>query len=144
MTQAQLQPHQLRVVTERDELKVKYQALMDFGTLPLFATLPEQEQELLVTQSEWMAGYLETLNSRIAGFHGAKLYACHKQVFARPMTRGEYNILRSGTLPADENGEDEGFLVEYIDGGASNHPDYAGYISWSPKAVFEAGYAEVE
>lgn len=70
----------------------------------------------------------------------AKLYVCHKHVKASPMTRQVYNDLRSWVLPADENGDDEGYLVEYLDGGASNHPKYAGYISWSPKAVFEAGY----
>lgn len=138
-----LQPHQQRVVTERDELRTKYQALMSFGETPTFASLPEQEQTLLVEQSEAMGTYLEILNSRIAGFYGAKLYVCHKQVLARPMTRGEYNILRNWTLPADENGDDEGYLVEYIDGGQTNHADFAGYISWSPKDVFEQGYKEV-
>lgn len=70
----------------------------------------------------------------------AKLYVCHKHVKALPMTRAAYNELRSWVLSADENGADEGFLVEYLDGGVSNHPDYPGYISWSPKGVFEKGY----
>lgn len=30
--------------------------------------------------------------------------------------------------------------MKYIDGGQSNHPDFEGYISWSPKAVFEKAY----
>lgn len=72
----------------------------------------------------------------------AKLYVCHKQVSARPMTRGDYNILQDWELPADQDGADEGYLVEYLDGGKPNHPMFAGYISWSPKAVFEAGYTE--
>jgi len=71
-----------------------------------------------------------------------KLYTCHKQVKAQPMTRQIYNELRGWTLPADENGKDEGYLVEYLNEGASNHPLFAGYISWSPKLVFEAGYTE--
>jgi hypothetical protein len=29
-----------------------------------------------------------------------------------------------------------------LDGGLPNHPDFAGYISWSPKGVFERGYEE--
>lgn len=61
-------------------------------------------------------------------------------VNAKPMTHQEYNDLRNWTLPADESGADEGYLVEYIDGGQSNHPDFEGYISWSPKAVFEKAY----
>ena len=32
------------------------------------------------------------------------------------------------------------FLVEYLDGGQSNHPSHIGYISWSPKGVFEGHY----
>lgn len=67
-------------------------------------------------------------------------YIGTKVVNAKPMTRQEYNDLRDWTVPADENPSDEGYLVEYIDGGQANHPDYAGYISWSPKEVFERAY----
>lgn len=63
-----------------------------------------------------------------------------KIVIAIAMTRLAYNEYRGWTLPADENGADDGYLVEYTDGGQSNHPDHAGYISWSPKAQFDAGY----
>lgn len=63
-----------------------------------------------------------------------------KVVNAKPLTRQEYNDLRNWTLPEDENGADEGYLVEYVDGGQANHPDFNGYISWSPKAVFENAY----
>lgn len=71
-------------------------------------------------------------------------FVCHKEVWAKPMTRLAYNEYRGWELPADENGEDAGFLVEYIDGGASDHPQHAGYISWSPAAVFESGYTKVD
>lgn len=70
-------------------------------------------------------------------------YLCHKEVLASPMTRQEYNDYRGWELPSDEDGTDEGFLVEYIDGGASNHELHNGYISWSPKQVFEKGYTKV-
>lgn len=63
-----------------------------------------------------------------------------KVVNATPMTRQEYNDIRGWDLPADENGADEGYLVEYVDGGQANHPRFSGYISWSPKAVFENAY----
>jgi hypothetical protein len=63
-----------------------------------------------------------------------------KEIKAVPMTRQEYNDYRGWTLPADEDGSDAGYLVEYIDGGKSNHPSHAGYISWSPSAVFDAAY----
>lgn len=63
-----------------------------------------------------------------------------KEINAIDMTRAAYNILRDWELPADENGDDAGYLVEYIDGGQANHKDFKGYISWSPKAVFENAY----
>lgn len=63
-----------------------------------------------------------------------------KAINAAPMTRLTYNELRGWTLPEDEDGTDEGYLVEYLTGGEPNHPDYTGYISWSPKAVFESSY----
>lgn len=68
------------------------------------------------------------------------LYIGTKMIRAFAMTRLAYNELRGWELPADEDGADEGYLVEYLDGGKANHPDYAGYISWSPKDVFEKAY----
>jgi len=70
-------------------------------------------------------------------------YIGTKQIKAIAMTRLEYNNYRGWTLPADENGDDAGYLVEFLDGGASNHPDHAGYITWSPANVFEAAYQPV-
>jgi hypothetical protein len=58
------------------------------------------------------------------------------------MTRGDYNLYRGWDIPADENPEDEGYLVEYRDGGQPNHAGHAGYISWSPKDVFRQSYRE--
>lgn len=63
-----------------------------------------------------------------------------KLVDAKPMNRLDYNKYRGWELPADENGDDEGYLVEYLDGGVSNHPNHKGYISWSPKDVFIKSY----
>lgn len=67
-------------------------------------------------------------------------YIGTKQIKAQPMTRAAYNEYRGWELPADEEGSDEGYLVEYLDGGQANHPNHEGYISWSPKAVFERAY----
>lgn len=68
-----------------------------------------------------------------------KEYIGTKGILARPMNRLDYNTYRGWTLPDDENGADEGYLVEYP-GGGTNHPDHEGYISWSPKDQFEAAY----
>ena len=67
-------------------------------------------------------------------------YIGTKQVRGMPMNRADYNTLRGWTVPADENPSDEGYLVEYLDGGMPNHPGFAGYISWSPKKQFDDAY----
>lgn len=69
-----------------------------------------------------------------------KTYIGTKVVRAMPMTRRAYNDYRGWGLPANENGDDAGFLVEYLDGGQANDPRHVGYISWSPEAVFERAY----
>jgi len=63
-----------------------------------------------------------------------------KTVYAKPMSKLDYNIYRGWDIPKDENGSDEGYLIEYVDGGQSNHPNHSGYISWSPKDVFDNAY----
>tara|TARA_R110000822_G_scaffold58364_2_gene146074 strand:- start:279 stop:767 length:489 start_codon:yes stop_codon:yes gene_type:complete len=68
------------------------------------------------------------------------IYLGTKIIDAIPMNRLKYNKYRGWSLPADENGADEGYLVEYLDGGSSNHLYHEGYISWSPKDVFETSY----
>lgn len=73
-----------------------------------------------------------------------EIYISHKKVTRIPMTRQQYNDYRGWDLPANEDGNDEGYLVEYLDGGKSNHPDHEGYISWSPKEQFDAGYKLIE
>ena len=73
-----------------------------------------------------------------------KTYIGTKIIRALPMTRQEYNDYRGWQLPADENGDDEGYLVEYVDGGPANDPRHDGYISWSPSDVFKRAYRSVE
>ena len=72
-----------------------------------------------------------------------QLYEGTKRLYAKPMTRGEYNAYRGWAVPADENPADDGYLVEYVDGGKANDSRHAGYISWSPKDVFERSYKPV-
>ena len=67
-------------------------------------------------------------------------YVGTKLINAKPMTRQAYNDLRGWKLPEDENGEDEGYLVEYLDGGLPNVKGFSGYVSWSPAEVFERAY----
>ena len=72
-----------------------------------------------------------------------KTYIGTKIINAEPMNRLDYNIFRGWDLPKDENGSNEGYLVEYTNGGAPNTNTYKGYVSWSPKEQFEKTYKEV-
>jgi hypothetical protein len=63
-----------------------------------------------------------------------------KLVKARPMTSGEYNSYRGWEMSAAEAASVEGYLVEYLDGGKANDERHEGYISWSPKDVFDKAY----
>jgi hypothetical protein len=70
-------------------------------------------------------------------------YIGTKLVLAEPMNRREFNTYRNWELPADEDGKDKGYLVEYLDGGQANHPNHEGYISWSPEGVFANSYRKI-
>ena len=79
------------------------------------------------------------MNSNFTPTHiGQKLISC------KAMTRKEYNDFRGWVLPENEVGvvDDAGYMVEY-----EPHPTvkpnvdgYTGYISWSPKHVFNDAY----
>lgn len=43
-------------------------------------------------------------------------------------------------MPANEDPNAPGYLVEYQDGGKANDERHSGYISWSPADVFEKSY----
>ena len=73
-----------------------------------------------------------------------KNYIGTKEIKARPMNRLDYNGYRGWDLPSDENGEDEGYLVEYVNGSDKNHQNHDGYVSWSPKVQFEEAYRETD
>ena len=72
-----------------------------------------------------------------------KTYTGTKIVTAKPMNRADYNKYRNWVLPDNEEGSDDGYLVEYTDGGKANDSRHAGYISWSPKAQFDAAYIDI-
>jgi len=68
------------------------------------------------------------------------LFIGTKTINAGQMTLGDYNKYRGWQMPANEDESKDGYLVEYMDGGEPNHPNHVGYISWSPKEVFELSY----
>lgn len=63
-----------------------------------------------------------------------KAYIGVKLIKAKSMTRGEYNEFKGWDIPANENPDDLGYLVQYGDD----------YCSWSPKDVFESAYLSLE
>ena len=71
-----------------------------------------------------------------------------KLIKATPSTRQEYNDFRGWVLPDNEHklGSVAGYTVEYEPHPTStpNVEGYAGYISWSPKAVFDGAYKPLD
>lgn len=72
-----------------------------------------------------------------------KHYIGTKELLAKPMTRGEYNVYRGWDTPEEEDPLDQGYLVEYLDSPNPNHENHENYISWSPADVFERTYREL-
>ena len=70
-------------------------------------------------------------------------YIGTKCVNVFPMSKETYCKLRGWYVPADEDALEEGYLVEYPDS-KSNHPQFRGYISWSPKSAFEEAYRDTK
>lgn len=66
-----------------------------------------------------------------------------KSVMASAMTRQEYCVYRGWAVPKDENPADQGYLIEYTDGGKPNDSRHEGYISWSPKEQFDNAYMPI-
>ena len=61
-------------------------------------------------------------------------YIGAKLVKAEAMNLGDYNKYKGWQIPANEEPEKEGYLVQYSDD----------YCSWSPKDVFEQAYLKVD
>lgn len=62
------------------------------------------------------------------------------------MTRAAYCSIRGWEVPKDENPDEEVYLVEYqaTEKNSANVEGYMGYVSMSPKDVFEAAYTPYE
>ena len=65
-----------------------------------------------------------------------------KSVLATPMTRAEYCEYRDWQLPENEDPSEPVYLVEYTDGGKPNDDRHTGYITMSPKEVFDNAYRQ--
>ena len=61
---------QQQVVDERAELLIKYNECGHFIRSPIFATISQREQSLLIRQHTVMWRYLDILNDRIKLFNG--------------------------------------------------------------------------
>ena len=69
-------------------------------------------------------------------------YIGTKSVLATPMTRSEYCEYRGWKPPENEDPNEPVYLVEYTDGGKPNDERHAGYITMSPKEVFDNAYRQ--
>jgi hypothetical protein len=56
---------------------------------------------------------------------------------AKQMTRAAYNEFRGWKLPANEQGDEMGYMVINHQG-QTNTPHCTGYVSWLPKDLFES------
>jgi hypothetical protein len=71
-----------------------------------------------------------------------KTFTGTKTIKAKPTTKKEYCDYRGWKIPEGEDPNEEIYLVEYEADPNSkpNHPDHEGYISMSPKHVFDKAY----
>ena len=65
-----------------------------------------------------------------------------KTILATALTRQEYCDYRGWDVPTNEDPTEVVYLVEYLDGGGANDSRHQGYISMSPKEVFEGSYRQ--
>lgn len=63
-----MQPHQQRVVTERDELHDKVEKLAKFVDTDTYAMLADAEKDRLLRQLRLMREYRDVLDQRISAF----------------------------------------------------------------------------
>lgn len=63
-----MQPHQQRVVDEKNELNDRLSKLYAFFQGPIFPTLSEAERSRLRNQARFMDGYAAVLEERIKAF----------------------------------------------------------------------------
>lgn len=67
-----------------------------------------------------------------------KHYIGIKMVMAVAMLRGEHHAnMGNPAMLSNEQAAEEGYEVEYLDGGTPNVEGRQGYVSWCPKEQFE-------
>lgn len=68
-----MQPHQQRVVDEKNELGERLEKLLAFIGTDLYKSLLEEDKELLFFQSQIMEDYFEVLEQRIERFNQGEI-----------------------------------------------------------------------
>lgn len=63
-----LQPHQQRVIEEKEQLEERLAKLHGFIDGDLYSTLDEAERSRLRQQRYYMSGYLQALRERVDAF----------------------------------------------------------------------------
>lgn len=63
-----MNPHQIRVISEKTELDERLKKLIVFFDNPIYVSLPIDEQDRLKRQADHMTNYSVVLGERIAAF----------------------------------------------------------------------------
>ncbi|WBF79692.1 hypothetical protein F22_0059 [Escherichia phage vB_Eco_F22] len=95
------------------------------------------KQALLVRALSFEVVMSEEIKVHFTNYIGTKCVNGFK------MNKETYCKLRGWDVPANEDPLEVGYLVEYPDS-KPNHEQFRGYISWSPRAAFEAAYHDVD
>lgn len=122
------------VSPENDDAELGRSIATDNSFDEVWPLLGYELKSKLAHQAELRAALPQIHPEGMLPYNGAKT------LFARPVTRGEYNAYRGWAAPDGEDQDVRGYLVEYADGGKANDPRHQGYISWSPADVFEKAY----
>ena len=69
-------------------------------------------------------------------------YVGEDVVYAAPATRGDFYFLSNKELPAGEDGDAEGYLVNHKGSELTRDGFAKGHIKWSPTHVFTNAYRE--
>lgn len=63
------QPWQVRLIEERDQLRLRFEKLDDFMLTDTFLALPKADIDLIHDQHEAMSDYLDAVEARITHFY---------------------------------------------------------------------------
>jgi hypothetical protein len=73
-----------------------------------------------------------------------KKYTGTKTVSATPMTRGNYYKFKNAQIHPGEDGDEEGYIVEYLDDDMPSGRPYTSNVSWVARDEFNLAYKVIQ